>query len=236
MKHEEWLDSPPDVFLDRWYEQEYADSAYSGPTSVAQSLMHRSLERGLECSHFQRVLELGANAGEHFKYVRHGFQSYIAADVREGGLRSIHQSSSGKGQELLAADGQSLPFTQSSLDRVLHMCLLHHVPDPELLLTEIRRVLVPSGQADIFVSGDPGLLFRAARALGPLRTARKSGMREVKTLVDARDHRNHAVGIIRLIRHVFRDASVDFRSWPIPYAPPDLALWHTARIVMPRAA
>jgi ATP-dependent Clp protease ATP-binding subunit ClpA len=36
-------------------------------------------------------------------------------------------------------DAANLPFFDNSFDRVLHMCLLHHVLEPEKVLEEMRR-------------------------------------------------------------------------------------------------
>ena len=48
---------------------------------------------------------------------------------------------------LLVGDAQRLPFADGSFDCVLAMHMLYHVPDRDLALAEIRRVLRPGGVA-----------------------------------------------------------------------------------------
>jgi SAM-dependent methyltransferase len=46
---------------------------------------------------------------------------------------------------LLIADAQRVPFAEDTFDCVLAMHMLYHVPDRDLALAEIRRVLRPGG-------------------------------------------------------------------------------------------
>jgi SAM-dependent methyltransferase len=48
---------------------------------------------------------------------------------------------------LLVGDAQRVPFADASFDRVLGMHMLYHVPDRDLAISEIRRVLSPDGVA-----------------------------------------------------------------------------------------
>lgn len=231
LKSHDWQDLDREDFLSRWYGEHYDENAYSGIASRVQALMHRSLERGYNHETiFARTLELGGNRGEHLSYVRHSYDTYLLTDLKiplEGSR--IEATPWGK-VEFSMADAQNLPFENASFNRVVHSCLLHHVPQPEDALDEVRRVLVPGGTADLFLSGDPGLLFRMARGVGPARAARRRGLGEVKRLVDARDHVNHVGALRRLIQHVFREDSVQERRYPLGLPGWNLSLWHTFRI------
>ncbi len=48
---------------------------------------------------------------------------------------------------LLTADAQRLPFRDDAFDRVLAMHMLYHVPDRDLAISEMARVLRPGGVA-----------------------------------------------------------------------------------------
>jgi len=46
---------------------------------------------------------------------------------------------------LIAGDAQWLPFADASFDCILAMHMLYHVPDRDLAIAEMRRVLRPGG-------------------------------------------------------------------------------------------
>jgi len=91
-------------------------------------------------------------------------------------------------------------------------------------------VMKTGGVADIFLSSDPGSLFRFGRWIGPRLSARIKGEEELKTLMDARDHINHAGGLRRIIHHVFRNDNIVERSHPIPGLTWNSSLWKTFRV------
>lgn len=226
-----WLQLNREEFISSWYEEHYSDNAYTGLAGLIQARMHESLERGYDRRRvFSQVLEIGANRGEHLRFVKHAFDSYILSDVHATALPDHLAVEQLPDITSISADVQSLPFPDSSFDRVVSTCVLHHVDDAEMALSEIRRVLRPSGVADIFLSGDPGLLFRLARRLGPERKARKMGLGQVKRLVDARDHKNHVGSLVQITRHLFRHDRVIEKTYPINGLSWDLALWKTFRV------
>src|SRR5581483_8111164 len=55
--------------------------------------------------------------------------------------------------QVLQADAQALPFADAAFDRVLAAHMLYHVPDQELALREIRRVLRSGGRAVLVTNG-----------------------------------------------------------------------------------
>ena len=194
--------------------------------------MHRSLERGLTPDTvFRSVLEVGGNVGEHLRYVQHQFDRYLLTDIQHTMPASMEHQLQQRGIEFRIADVQKLPYADESFDRVLAMCLLHHIPDPEQALCEMRRTVRSGGQLDIFLPSDPGLLFRAARTLGPVRAAKARGLGEVKRLVDARDHRNHVGSLQRLSKHIFRKDHVSRATFPLPIGSWNLSLWQCFRVI-----
>lgn len=227
----EWLELSPGAQIQAWYRECYHENAYSGGAGQIQRAMHRSLERGYTAEDFfQMTLELGANFGEHLPYVRHKYSKYFLTDVSDNWSQETKRKLTGLGVVFEKADAQELPYDDGSFDRVLHTCVLHHLSDPERALSEIRRVMKLGGTADIFLSADPGFLFRLGRYLGPYRSAKNQGLGEIKSLVDARDHMNHSWSLRRLIRHVFRHDHIVERAFPIGKLPMDLCLWRTYRI------
>ena len=228
----EILDLPTKDFIRYWYQKEYTRNSYARGVGIAQRAMHKSIERGYDSyTSFAKVLELGGNVGEHLPYVLHKFSSYLLTDLENTIDEDLKATLKLDGVVFQQENIESLSFGDQEFDRVLNTCLLHHVSDPEASLLEIRRVLKVGGVADIFLSSDPGLLFRLARALGPRLQTRLRGIDELKTLMDARDHINHVGGLRRLVKHVFRRDSLKERTYPIRGLTWNSSLWHTFRIV-----
>ena len=92
----------------------------------------------------ERILDLGCGNGLYLAELarREHRGTVCGADLSLGMLAAAHARS---GAALLVADAQRLPFADDSFDRVLAIHMLYHVPDRDLCLSEIRRVLRPGG-------------------------------------------------------------------------------------------
>jgi ubiquinone/menaquinone biosynthesis C-methylase UbiE len=120
----------------------------------------------------------------------------------------------------LQANVENLPFQNSTFDRVIVTCLLHHIEKPQQALEEINRVLKANGAATIFLSCDPGVLVRLLRTFSTKHRARKQGF-DGYSLMIAREHRNHVGSLLEMARHVFRD-----RKLKIEYHPFKVPSWN----------
>jgi SAM-dependent methyltransferase len=89
-----------------------------------------------------RVLDLGCGVGHSFRELEP--RESVGVDVDEAAL-------AGQARETHVADMRSLPFADREFQSVLAVQSLEHVPDPERVLAEVVRVLVPGGRA-IFVT------------------------------------------------------------------------------------
>lgn len=89
-----------------------------------------------------RTLDLGCGIGHSYELLapRETVGVDIDADALEGQDRETH-----------AADMRALPFADASFDAVLSVQSIEHVPDPERVLAEVRRVLALGGVA-VFVT------------------------------------------------------------------------------------
>lgn len=227
----DWVDLSPIDYVNKWYDEHYAYISYCNTAGLGQQFMHQSIESSRdESCHFNRVLEIGANRGEHLEFVRHTFCEYFSTDIKSVDQSAQLPTETRAGIVYKQEDASKLSFPDSYFDRVLSSCVLHHVQNAESTLIELRRVLKTCGKADLFLSCDPGFLFRLGRYLGPVREAKKSGLDGVKRLLDARDHQNHVAGLTRLIRHVFRDDEIIERSYPIPFMSWNFSFWKIFKI------
>ncbi|MFH1398316.1 MAG: class I SAM-dependent methyltransferase [Candidatus Omnitrophota bacterium] len=107
------------------------------------------------------VLELGAESGHISAYIRNNFCSrmVVASDISEILIKAMHKVSENFNFTLLpravVADNYHLPFKDASIDIVLGFSILHHVPDPQSIMEEVRRVIKKDGMA--LFAGEPFL-------------------------------------------------------------------------------
>jgi SAM-dependent methyltransferase len=93
----------------------------------------------------EHVLDVGSGPGTYFDLVRgHIPNGELVAGDLSYGMTRIAQQHPEAGQ-VLNLDAQSLPFATASFDVVLANHMLYHIPDLDRALSEIRRVLRPTG-------------------------------------------------------------------------------------------
>jgi SAM-dependent methyltransferase/GT2 family glycosyltransferase len=88
-----------------------------------------------------RVLDLGCGVGHSYELLG---RETVGVDLDAAAL-------AGQGRETHVADMRALPFADASFAAVVSVHSLEHVPDPERVVAEARRVLAPGGVA-IFVT------------------------------------------------------------------------------------
>jgi SAM-dependent methyltransferase len=212
-----------DELLATLYSEVYSSTAVSATGSGAARYMHRTLERAFgPRASFPRVLELGANCGEHVPFVRHQFDEYVVTDLREPVLPA-ELAGNPKVRTAICDAGQ-IAFPSQSFDRVLATCLMHHVNDPLQVAREARRVTRTGGMVTLLVPTDPGTAYRAAQAVTSGRTARRRGLGARWSLMHAVDHRNHFRSIRAQLRHVFQDDSTSVTWLPLHFPSVELNL------------
>ena len=89
-----------------------------------------------------RVLDLGCGVGHSYSLLAP--RETVGVDIAADAL-------SGQERETVVADMRELPFDDASFASVLSVQSIEHVPDPERVLAEVRRVLEPGGVA-VFVT------------------------------------------------------------------------------------
>jgi len=210
-----------DDALDRYYAAHYATVVHEGIGGKVQDAFHAAVERPYTTTdHFPTVLELGATSAEHLSFVRHRFDRYVMLDIRDSAaarqVAEAHASSSRAEVEFVVGDAQRLDgIADESVDRLVSMCLLHHLDDPRGSLKQWRRVVKPGGVLSVFVPCDPGMLWRAGRALTTFRTARAQGYSPLELrYINACDHRNHVASLRWMIEGTFADDAVRVRRYP----------------------
>lgn len=104
----------------------------------------------------ERVLELACGTGQFTFYLCHKVKCWEATDFSEKMVAETEKRSESVLKELgnidyksklkfSVKDATNLPYEDNTFDIVLIANALHIMPDPERALSEIRRVLSPSG-------------------------------------------------------------------------------------------
>ena len=127
-----------------------------------------------------RILDMPCGGGVALRGLKPGQGiAYVAADIAREMLERTMEAASDRDVadqvEVRVADVATLPFADRDFDLVVSFTGLHCFPDPRRALTEMVRVLRPSGViTGSAVLNDTGLRFepmrrigRAARLLGP---------------------------------------------------------------------
>lgn len=118
-----------------------------------------------------RILELGCGNGSMWKnhtdlFERCG-QVYLT-DFSEGMLETARENlGTFENVTYQAVDIQDIPFEEDEFDLVIANSMLYHVPDLHKGLSEVRRVLKPTGKFYCATGGKRGPLSYAAERLLP---------------------------------------------------------------------
>ena len=118
----------------------------------------------LEVIEGQLVVDVGCGTGQYLPALDTAGAAVIALDLSEGMLRSATSSAASR----VAGDAAQLPLASGSVDAVLMMHMLYHVPRPPDAVREARRVLRPGGKLLVMTAGDHHLVEMSAMWLGVL--------------------------------------------------------------------
>jgi phosphatidylethanolamine/phosphatidyl-N-methylethanolamine N-methyltransferase len=191
-----------------------------------QSRIHRRHEANGDPQLQLDILEVGSGHGQHIKFVKSGFTSYLQTDLRPDLLNGqaempkvfVHAES---------VDAENLPFGDSTFDRVIATCLLAHLPNPEKALEEWQRVTRNNGEISIYLACEPGLLLRFSQFLTTRRRQKSFGV--PGNLVHYREHKNMYVAMKVFLQNSFGD-SVKIKRFPLPWLSWNFNLWAVATV------
>jgi SAM-dependent methyltransferase len=94
------------------------------------------------------VGDVGCGDGRYIDALRSAGARVVGIDLSIGMLAGVQSPPT-----LIAADAQSVPLTDASLDVVMMMHMLYHVPDPAIAVAEASRVLRRDGKLLVATNG-----------------------------------------------------------------------------------
>lgn len=87
------------------------------------------------------VLDVGGGSGQGLRTLRADGTSGAVVDAAPGMVARAHR----RGLPAVRGDATRLPVRDGSVDAVLVLDALHHMPDPAAVVAETARVLAPGG-------------------------------------------------------------------------------------------
>lgn len=190
---------------------------------------HELLERPFAGRHFGKVVEVGAGAGEHLGFVRHGFDQYLMTDWNDARLARAREALP---EELKARvtvgreDATKLTLPDASADRLIACHILEHLYRPHEVLREWNRVVRRGGAISILLPCDPGIAWRLGRMLGPRANAERAGIAYDYWM--AREHVNPINNLVVFIRYYFGEVAESWYPTGIPSM--DLNLFYLCHV------
>jgi SAM-dependent methyltransferase len=108
-----------------------------------------------------RILEIGSGGGHVLSMFRHS--KLTALDVSDVYLDIARRRLAGYDVQFVKSEVEHAGFTSGSFDCIICTEVLEHIVDPNRVLREVKRLLVPGGRAVITIPND--VLIDRLRAL-----------------------------------------------------------------------
>jgi phosphatidylethanolamine/phosphatidyl-N-methylethanolamine N-methyltransferase len=214
-------------FYENFYSKVFSDK---GASSFFNSLTHKTLEMGLSSTSHPSmepglsILEIGAGKGEHLPYVKQKYQNYDVLDI----LPKPENFDVDQKVNYIQEDICDLDIELGQYDRIISMCVFHHLSNPTNAMVNIKKHLNNGGVFSLFLPSDPGFLNRLNRKLFVTPKAQKEGFEHYE-LVNAREHKNHYWSLKTQLNHEFRGYKISKRYYPFGIPMGNLSLfsiWH----------
>jgi len=143
----------PEVMDDSGEVEAYSSAAAQAHLNTIDDTLVEHALRLVKGRERGRALDIGTGPGQIvIKLARRLTQwKFVGVDRSPGMIAQAQANLASAGSEVAGrvefqvADGNRLPFPDSSFDLVLCNSVLHHLAEPEKLLSEIARLASPSG-------------------------------------------------------------------------------------------
>jgi len=213
-------------FYEHYYERVFNSGGLVG---WSYKSTHRQMEQRIHLPAGASILEVGAGTGEHLPYVAPDFGRYVMVDL--SGPPANPAWAGDERVSWVTGDISSELGFGEEFDRVISMCVFHHLAEPEAAMSNIKRWLKPGGVFTLFLPSDPGILNRMNRRLFVEPKARKLGFEDYR-LMAAQEHRNHYWSLNSLLLEEFAGYRIQRRYKPFGIPSGNLSshsIWHITK-------
>jgi ubiquinone/menaquinone biosynthesis C-methylase UbiE len=137
---------------EQWKGHKWFAATYDRMQASAERSYMRAIREEIIGGARGRVLELGVGTGLSFPYYNDHVEQVIATEPDPHMLERARRrlKDAGRPIELQQVSAEELPFEDGSFDTVVSMLVLCTVRDPPQALSEVRRVLKPSGELRMY--------------------------------------------------------------------------------------
>ena len=134
-------------------------------TQEYMAYLDRALEDAIGPGSLGVTAELCCGHGEALKLLAPRIERYIGVDVSENMLMAAARMHGHAAALFVQADVTALPLAERTLDTVIMLGGIHHVPDRRRLFGEIARALKPGGRLIYREPVSDFVLWRGLRAI-----------------------------------------------------------------------
>lgn len=211
--------------MDDWYVQ-WLGEGLPGSFGVIDRFNHTYARRSASAG--ARTLEIGPGNGSHLEFENLAEQKeYVALELRESLSKQIgadHQN-----VRVVVGDCQRrLEFPDGYFDRVLAIHVLEHLDNLPAALSEIKRVLKPSGLFSVVIPCEGGMGYSLGRKFTSQRMFEKRYSMPYDWMIRY-DHINRAREVLRELRPGFRVVHRTFFPLRVPSIDANLVIGLTLK-------
>lgn len=183
LKKADQYNDPKHNYKDYWKGRDYEHAAEE-----------MAITRLLKGQHFENAVDVGGGYGRLSKFLTKFADKVTLAEPSQQQLDIAEDFLAGTPQvERKLLQAADLKFKDGSVDLVLVVRVLHHLPDPSAEFNEIARVLKPGGTFLLEFANDAHFLNRVRYGL--------KGKTVPKTPVDIRSEVNRKADVIPFVNH-----------------------------------
>jgi ubiquinone/menaquinone biosynthesis C-methylase UbiE len=217
------------ILIDNYYENCYSKVHNSKRFLISDKIMHKALQS--KSKKKERVLELGSGKFELYSYVNRFHSEYIALDMRNPGIHLINKFESDcEGNRFVLANALNIPYPDGYFDRVVATCLILHIAEVDVAVSEWMRVTKPGGILEFVVPHETSTSLKLLRRVFSYPAAKKINISQREyDLINALDHVNSEYRV-RIIAKSATKGKAKFTKKSYPFRFPLLDIFSVYKI------
>ncbi len=200
--------------IEIYYNENYSNIFRTGSVGGVWKIIHTQIEKPFRKANSSSILEIGAGAGEHIIFVKDNFSDYFQTDIDTANLPLL-KNVRGEGRNVTTEkqDATKLTYFNNTFERSIVTCVLAHLFEPELAISELKRVTKNEGWVSIYVPCEPGILLRLAQQFITERKMKRLGINNPR-LIHFTEHRGNFYSLDFFIRDIFAGSRVKRKFYP----------------------